>query len=76
MQHRALARAGWAEDGHELPRFDPQLEAAQRDRLDGTRAVDLQYVVELHGAERQLLAPFWLAPEARYRHLKLSIINR
>src|SRR2546423_15468399 len=76
MEHRALARSGRAEDGHELPRFDPQLQAAQRNRLNGARAVDLEYIVELERAERQLLVPLGLAPEACYRHRKLSIINR
>ena len=57
-----------AEDRHELPRFDAQLQAAQRDGLDRARAVDLEHVVELERAERQLLSPLGLTPEARYRH--------
>ena len=76
MQHRALPRAGRPEHGDELAGFDPQLQTAQRNRLHGTGAENLEHVVELERAERQLLAPLGLAPEACYRHRKLSIINR
>ena len=76
MEHRALARPGRAEHGHELSRFDPQLQAAQRNRLSGTRAVDLEHIVELERAEGELVVPLGLAPEACYRHRKLWIINR
>src|SRR5207248_617019 len=48
----------------------------QRERRHGTGAENLEHVVELERAERQLLAPLGLAPEACYRHRKLSIINR
>ena len=43
----ALAAARRAEDGDELARLDPQVETAQRDRLDRPGAEDPEHVVEL-----------------------------
>ena len=76
MQRRALARPGRPEQRDELTRLDPQLEAAQRHRLRRAGAEDLEDVVELERAERDLLTAFRLAVEAPYLHRKLSIINR
>jgi CheY-like chemotaxis protein len=75
-QHRALAGARGSEDGDELARLDPQLEAAERDGLGGARAVDPKDVVELQRAPRQLLAALGLAVEGLHRSRKLSIISR
>src|SRR2546423_15006869 len=75
MEGRALSRPGGAEQRNELARLDPQLEAAERHRLRGARAKDLEDVVELERAEGDLLALARLSVEAPYLHRKLSIIS-
>ena len=75
VERRALARARWPEDRHQLARLDAKLEPAQRHCLGGAGAVDLEHVVELERPEGDLRA-FRLAPEASHLHLKLSIISR
>jgi hypothetical protein len=76
VERRALARSGRPEERDELAWLDAEVEPAQRDRLGGPGAEDLEDVVELERSERNPRVALRLAVEARYFHVKLSIINR
>src|SRR5262249_42205412 len=77
VQRGPLPSPGRPEQRHELARLNAEVEPAQRDRLGGAGAEDLEDVVELEGAERELLALLLgFAPEAPYLHRKLWIISR
>src|SRR5581483_2907990 len=76
MERRALPRPGRPVQRDQLARLDPKLQPAQGNRLRRTGTEDLEDVVELERAERDLGAALGLAVEAPQRHRKLSIISR
>ena len=76
MEHRALAAPRRPEDGDELARLDPKVEAPEGDRLRGAGAKDAKDVAKLECAPGDLLLALGLPVEAPYLHLKLSIMSR
>ena len=85
-EHRALSASRWTDDGHCLPRLDPQVESAQGDGLGRAGPEDLEDVDQLEGRRLRVLGrPIGLdveAPEALDRlhrgqlQRKLSLIIR
>ena len=76
MQEGRLAGAGRAEHRDELTALDAEVEAAQRDDVVLTGAIDLEDVVKLERPPIHLFLTLGLPVEAPYLHLKLSIISR
>lgn len=77
LKKRALARSGRPEQGHDLPALDPNVETAQRDRLDRSGPEELEDIVELERGPLELLRCADRFPvKAFYRQRKLRLIIR